>query len=132
MPEYGNKNKRKPKKLTPAQEKAAAKAEKLRKKGSKKLSKGYKIRAKVEASQRGETPAMSEKKMNRKRSRADKKNEKGFKSIRKAKSIDPTPPSIKDTGRKERAAKVMRQRAQAQPARRMPNPTSRLPKSGDY
>ena len=89
MPEY---NKPKPaKKQTMAEKKAAAKAKRLDKKANKKLSKGYDIRAKVEASQRGETKAMSENKMSRIRKRADKKNKKGFAALKEARSLRPKP-----------------------------------------
>ena len=57
----------------------------LKKKADKKLTKGYDIRAKVESSQRGETPAMSEKKMDRLRKRANKKDRKGFAALKKMK-----------------------------------------------
>ena len=68
--------------------KDGGKVKRLKKKADKKLSKGYDIRAKVEASQRGETPAMSEKKRNRIRSRADKKNRKGFVALKKVKTLE--------------------------------------------
>ena len=68
--------------------KDGGKVKRLKKKADKKLSKGYDIRAKVEASQRGETPAMSEKKRNRIRSRADKKNRKGFAALKKVKTLE--------------------------------------------
>ena len=57
----------------------------LKKKADKKIAKGYDIRAKVESSQRGETPAMSEKKMDRLRKRANKKDRKGFAALKKMK-----------------------------------------------
>jgi len=148
MPEYGNKKKREPKKLTDAQKKAAAKAEKLRNKGAKKLSKGHKIRTKVEASLRGETPAMSENKIDRKSSRANKKYDKGFKSIRKAKSIDPKPPKLKNLKslaegkrmeRKPRAEKLRstiaderKDRLKELRSRKPLDTSSRVRKSGNY
>lgn len=79
----------------------------LKKKADKKIAKGYDIRAKVESSQRGETPAMSEKKMDRLRKRADKKNRKGFAALKK----------IKDGNEASKGGKVVKRGGKQRPAK---------------